>query len=99
MKKSNENNIGMYLHCKICASAIPEGESPATHARIAVGWTPVGIQIWCSRHDINIMHIDFQGNRHPADLTIANKELEKQLKDMMKKKDDDEEAKDGEVHS
>ena len=57
MKKSNENNIGMYLHCKICASAIPEGESPATHARIAVGWTPAGLQIWCARHDLSLIHI------------------------------------------
>ena len=87
MKKSNENNIGMYLHCKICMSDIPEGESPATHARIATGWTPAGLQVWCARHDINIMHIDFQGNRHPADLTIANKELEKHLKNLIKKKD------------
>jgi len=97
MKKSNENNIGMYLHCKICASAIPEGESPATHARIAVGWTPAGLQIWCARHDINIMHIDFEGVRHPADLSIANKELESELKKINDKMD--EEAKDGEVHS
>jgi len=97
MKKSNENNIGMYLHCKICASAIPEGESPATHARIAVGWTPAGLQIWCARHDINIMHVDFEGVRHPADLSIANKELESELKKINDKMD--EEAKDGEVHS
>ena len=97
MKKSNENNIGMYLHCKICASAIPEGESPATHARIAVGWTPVGLQIWCARHDINIMHVDFEGVKHPADLSIANKELESELKKINDKMD--EEAKDGEVHS
>lgn len=97
MKKSNENNIGMYLHCKICASAIPEGESPATHARIAVGWTPAGLQIWCARHDINIMHVDFEGVKHPADLSIANKELESELKKINDKMD--EEAKDGEVHS
>ena len=87
----------MYLHCKICASAIPEGESPATHARIAVGWTPAGLQIWCARHDINIMHVDFEGVRHPADLSIANKELESELKKINDKMD--EEAKDGEVHS
>ena len=97
MKKSNENNIGMYLHCKICASAIPEGESPSTHARIAVGWTPAGLQIWCARHDINIMHVDFEGVKHPADLSIANKELESELKKINDKMD--EEAKDGEGHS
>ena len=97
MKKSNEQNIGMYLHCKICMDAIPEGESPATHARISVGWTPAGLQVWCARHDINIMHIDFEGTKHPADMNIANKELEVRLKQINDKMDEG--AKDGEVQS
>ena len=49
----------MYLHCRKCIETIPDGESPASHARINVGVTSTGaIQVWCMRHDMNIAKID-----------------------------------------
>jgi hypothetical protein len=37
--------------------------------KIQVGWTQLGLQVWCIRHDCNIMHIDFEGVKHRANTT------------------------------
>ena len=42
------------------------GISPRDFARIEFGWTPLGIQAWCFRHNANIMNIDFGGMKHKA---------------------------------
>lgn len=60
------NQINLYIHCTQCYEEIPDGDSPIEYQDIEVGWTVKGIQIWCRRHDKNIMHIDFEGNTHPA---------------------------------
>jgi len=44
----------------------PDGISPRDYAQYEVGFTVTGIQVWCKRHDCNIVHIDFQSQRHPA---------------------------------
>ena len=36
-------------------------------AQFEVGFTSIGIQVWCIRHDINVCHIDFNGNQLSAD--------------------------------
>lgn len=64
-------NITAFLHCAEClkewkAGDAP-GESPATYARFSVGWTALGLQVICNRHDLNVAHIDFEGAQHPAD--------------------------------
>lgn len=59
----NENEIVMYFHCKQCLESLPAGVSPKDHARIQAGWTNKGIQVWCSRHDIGIVHLDFKGQK------------------------------------
>ena len=69
-KEFNDNNIVQFIHCILCIKeGIPEDESPETWARFSVGWTKEGLQIWCVRHKSNIVHIDFQGKKHPADMT------------------------------
>jgi len=42
-----------------------------SYQSVQVGWTKEGIQDWCKRHDCNMIHIDFEGKQHPADLTRA----------------------------
>ena len=67
------NEIITYLHCAQCVESYrkdPEGighVSPAEYARLSVGWTQQGLQIWCWRHQINVCHIDFESHRHPAE--------------------------------
>jgi hypothetical protein len=66
---TNELEIQMFFHCAKCLDELPIGQSPRDFVRIEAGFTPLGIQIWCVRHEINICHVDFQGQQHPANLT------------------------------
>lgn len=59
---SNTNEIQLYFHCRKC---IKEKLS----SNIAVGWTELGIQVWCETHEINIIHIDFEGVKHRANIS------------------------------
>lgn len=58
--------IKLYLHCKLCLKEMPKGQSPRSYQRVQAGFSPLGLQVWCLRHDANIAHIDFQGMQHPA---------------------------------
>lgn len=49
-----KNEIKMYLHCAKCLHELPAGVSPADYAKVNVGITNDGIQIWCIRHDCNV---------------------------------------------
>ena len=35
------------------------------YSRYDVGFTMAGLQVWCRRHEINIVHIDFEDYVHP----------------------------------
>jgi hypothetical protein len=63
------------MHCKKCLAELVaivkrtgQGQSPAMYSRYDVGFTNEGLQVWCRRHEINIVHIDFEGQQHPANL-------------------------------
>ncbi len=66
LRPKTENEIGAYLHCGKCLEDIPPDISPSDYQRLEVGWTEQGIQIWCKRHNLNVMHMDFEGHQHPA---------------------------------
>ena len=78
MKKtiSNKNEIEMYLHCGLCLDEKPEDISPMDYQRIQAGWTVQGLQIWCIRHDCNILHIDFEGRKLSANTTRTSESKE-----------------------
>jgi hypothetical protein len=61
-------SITRFIHCKRCIEELPPSTSPMDWARLSVGFTPQGIQVWCNRHEINVMHVDFEGVKHPANL-------------------------------
>ena len=60
------NCIQLYFHCRQCIETLPRGQSPAEWRRISCGFTEMGIQVWCDRHECNIAHIDFEGQAHPV---------------------------------
>jgi hypothetical protein len=60
------NEIEGFLHCAQCLKEKPPDVSPRDWAQLEAGWTRIGLQIWCKRHEKNVMHIDFEGRRHPA---------------------------------
>jgi hypothetical protein len=70
---SNRLSIQAYLHCGLCIKEWKAGKapglSPADYAALEIGWTREGLQVWCKRHDCNVLHIDFEGQKHPANLT------------------------------
>jgi len=62
-KPKTKEQIVRYFHCSKCIDEIPYEESPATWARLNVGFTKQGMQVWCQRHDLNVIHLDFQGQK------------------------------------
>lgn len=57
------------------ATSIPE-TADAFHANylgyLQHGWTPIGFQVWCTRHNANVVHVDFEGVKHPANRTMTS---------------------------
>jgi len=62
----NGSVIESYMHCGLCLDEKPDGISPQNYAQLEVGFTILGIQVWCKRHQANVCHIDFEGQQHPA---------------------------------
>ncbi len=64
-------SIAQTVVCDKCANEVASGQagetSLAEYARIEVGFTPFGLQVWCHRHNGNVVHVDFEGRRLPAD--------------------------------
>ena len=71
----NTDEIEMFIHCTKCVREYKADDeinsklTPKDYADTQAGWTIRGIQIWCNRHDCNILHIDFEGTKHPANTT------------------------------
>lgn len=58
----------------VCSKCLDEFASGSTDAlnlkayiRVDVGFTERGVQVWCQRHDLNVVHIDFADARPNAD--------------------------------
>lgn len=57
------NDIVSYIHCRDCIRDLTNSEyngavSPAEFADFEVGFTPTGVQVWCRRHDKNVIKFD-----------------------------------------
>jgi len=68
---ANSNQISVFLRCAVCLTELPANTSSREWAQLEVGWTNLGLQVWCKRHECNVMHIDFEGRKHPANSTRA----------------------------
>src|SRR5579872_7134082 len=70
---SNANQILIYIHCVLCLQEWEDGkapgQSPRDYSRLEIGWTTPGFQIWCVRHNCNVLHMDFEGRKHPANVS------------------------------
>jgi hypothetical protein len=60
------NSIKLFFHCSTCIGDRPADQSPSEWCSIEAGWTTLGLQVRCKRCDLNIVHIDFEGRKHPA---------------------------------
>lgn len=59
--KPREPKILTFLHCALCLEELPADTSPMEYAEMSVGFTVEGIQLWCNRHNANVVHLDFNG--------------------------------------
>jgi hypothetical protein len=59
----NALSIELYLHCGKCL------EQEAHPQQLEVGWTRLGLQVWCKRHQLNVIHIDFDDQKMRANQT------------------------------
>ena len=59
-----ESKIELFFHCDKCIKEKPEDISPRDYAELEAGWTEQGFQVWCKRHEMNIIHVDFEGQQH-----------------------------------
>ena len=65
----NNLQISAYFHCSHCLRERPKDISPREYNKLSIGWTLRGLQVWCDRHNCNVVNIDFQGQKHPANTT------------------------------
>lgn len=77
----NTREIGMYLHCGLCLEegrqCKEEGkELPRRNGRLGIGYTRMGIQVWCEHHDCNVIHLDFDG-KSPFNANLTRHSVEK----------------------
>jgi hypothetical protein len=70
---SNKLSIKAFFHCGLCLAELPDGQSAQQFSRLDVGSTEHGWQVWCRRHECNVVHVDFEGMVHPADTSRKRK--------------------------
>ena len=62
----------MFTCCRKCFEEKPKETSMEEWSKLNVAFTEIGLQVWCLRHDMNVVHIDFQGFTHPANMGAAD---------------------------
>ena len=63
MTKKVENKIFSFYHCKKCLEEKPYGISPREYANYEFGATEKGFQLWCVKHEKNILALDLLGQK------------------------------------
>jgi hypothetical protein len=76
---SNEDEAVCFVHCPECLGEVMamlevEGYARPDYECLSVGWTPIGLQVWCVRHNCNVLHVDFEGYQHPGNDTAPEGE-------------------------
>ena len=64
-------SINSHIVCNECIkelSTLPSSDvNLKNFVKFEVGFTKLGIQIWCIRHNINVCHVNFDNNELSAD--------------------------------
>ncbi|HCP18661.1 MAG TPA: hypothetical protein DIT62_05275 [Alphaproteobacteria bacterium] len=59
------NSISHQIVCSKCESEYLAGQTDSSslqsYSQLDVGFTDIGLQVWCRRHNGNVAHIDFEG--------------------------------------
>lgn len=80
-RPGSRKEIRAFYNCGLCvmefkklrAAGSPkvEGVSPAEYMQQEVGSTPYGFQVWCRRHQVNVIHADFEGKKITANMHVV----------------------------
>ena len=66
-----QNGIEQNIICSKCETEFLLGSTDSRslqdYSRLDIGFTSIGVQVWCRRHDANVIHIDFAGQKPTAD--------------------------------
>ena len=66
-----QNRIEQNIICSKCETEFLLGSTDSRslqdYSRLDIGFTSIGVQVWCRRHDANVVHIDFAGQSPTAD--------------------------------
>ena len=66
-----QNHITQHVICAKCEEENPGGLTDSSslqdYTKLDVGFTCIGIQVWCRRHHANVVHVDFEGKKLKAD--------------------------------
>ena len=66
-----QNGIEQNIICSKCETEFLLGSTDSRslqdYSRLDIGFTSIGVQVWCRRHDVNVDHIDFAGQKPTAD--------------------------------
>ena len=60
--------IEAFLTCFRCLKDKPSDIALRDWTHFSVGFTELGLQVWCVRCNCNVIHIDFEGHTHPDNL-------------------------------
>jgi hypothetical protein len=69
--------IYLYHRCPECEDEAAQWDnltfmSPREYAKLEIGYTDEGIQVWCLRHDRNVIHICLNGTEIASDTRMGN---------------------------
>ena len=66
-----QNRITQHVVCAKCEEeylcGLTDSSSLQDYTKLDVGFTCIGIQVWCRRHHANVVHVDFEGQKLKAD--------------------------------
>ena len=66
-----QNGIEQNIICSKCETEFLLGSTDSRslqdYSRLDIGFTSIGVQVWCRRHDANVVHVDFAGQKPTAD--------------------------------
>ena len=66
-----QNGIEQNIICSKCETEFLLGSTDSRslqdYSRLDIGFTSIGVQVWCRRHAANVVHIDFAGQKPTAD--------------------------------
>lgn len=66
MQFNADLQIHRQIHCRRCFGQRPANVAPRDWAKLTIGFTQHGVQVWCGRCDSNVIHINFEGRKCPA---------------------------------